>query len=146
MNQLIVVIDDSIVTRRIVEISLRREGYREVRCFADGLSAIRWMNGPEGQIPALMVIDWMMSGMDGIQLLQYFKGKPTYANMILIMLSGRGGTLNKLKGRLAGAHMYLTKPFRQQDVVDVVQTYLGEPAEFTMDRTRHWPSSLCCFG
>jgi len=129
MNQLIVVIDDSIVTRRIVEIGLRRAGYSEVRCFADGLSAIAWLNAPEGQIPALLVIDWLLPRMDGIQLLQYFKGKPAYAQTILVMLSGRGGTLNRLKGRLAGAHVYLTKPFRQQDVVAVAQHYLGAPQE-----------------
>lgn len=127
MNQLIVVIDDSIVTRRIVEIGLRRAGYREVHCFTDGRSALAWFNGPEGQIPALMIIDWVMPKLDGIQMLQYFKGKPTYASTVLVMLSGRDGLLNRLKGRLAGAHVYLTKPFKQQDVVDVVQTYLGEP-------------------
>jgi len=127
MNQWIVVIDDSIVVRRMVEIGLRRAGYRQVRCFADGLSAIHWINGPEGQVPALLVIDWLLPKMDGIQLLQYFKGKPTYANTTLVMLSGRGGTLNRLKGRLAGAHVYLTKPFRQQDVVAVAQHYLGAP-------------------
>jgi twitching motility two-component system response regulator PilG len=133
MNQLIIVIDDSIVTRRIVEVGLRRTGYREVRCFADGRAAIQWLNGPEGQIPALIVIDWMMPKLDGIQLLQYFKGKPAYASTILVMLSGRDGLLNQLKGRLAGAHVYLTKPFKRQDIVAVVQQYLGEAQE--NDRT-----------
>jgi twitching motility two-component system response regulator PilG len=129
MNQGIVVIGDSIVTRRIVEIGLRRAGYREVRCFADGRAAIQWMNGSEGQIPALMIIDWMMPKLDGIQLLQYFKGRPAYGKTILVMLSGRDGLLNQLKGRLAGAHIYLTKPFKQQDVVAVAQRYLGEALE-----------------
>ena len=129
MNQLIVVIDDSIVTRRIVEIGLRRAGYREVHSFADGIAAIRWLNGPKRRIPALLIVDWVMPKLDGIQLLQYFKGKPAYAGTILVMLSGRDGMLNRLKGRLAGAHIYLTKPFRQQEIVAVAQQYLGTPPE-----------------
>jgi DNA-binding response OmpR family regulator len=45
--------------------------------------------------------------------------------------------MSKKKGRLAGAHIYLTKPFRQQDVVAVAQQYLGAPREDSRLWRRH---------
>jgi DNA-binding response OmpR family regulator len=49
--------------------------------------------------------------------------------MVIVMLSARTGILDRLKGRLAGADEYLTKPFKTQTMLAIVQTYLGSPPE-----------------
>lgn len=54
MAQLVMVIDDSLTIRKLLEICLRRAGY-QVWCFADGLAALRWLNSLEAVIPLSLV-------------------------------------------------------------------------------------------
>lgn len=128
MNPLIVIIDDSICTRKILEVTLRRAGY-EARSFPDGFAAIQWLNSPEGHIPALIFVDLVLPKMDGHTLLRRLKARPELSHTVLVMLSGRTGVVDRLKGRLAGASEYLTKPFTTQQILGVVNAYLGVPPD-----------------
>jgi twitching motility two-component system response regulator PilG len=125
MNALVIVIDDSELVRKILEVSLRRAGYEQVRSFPDGIELLRWLTTPQARIPTLVIVDLMMPRMDGYELIHRLKAKPACARTVFVILSGRAGVLDKLKGRLSGASVYLTKPFKTQEVVAVVETYLG---------------------
>jgi twitching motility two-component system response regulator PilG len=119
------VVDDSITVRKILAATLRRAGYEDVRTFPDGIELLRWLTTPQARVPALVIVDLTMPRMDGYDLIHRLKVKPAFADTIFVIFSGRAGVLDKLKGRLCGAHNYLTKPFKTQDIVALVETYLG---------------------
>lgn len=118
------VIDDSLVVRTILDTCLRRAGY-EVKCFDDGLQALGWLNTAEARIPDLILVDLGLPRLDGYEIIRLFKARPALENTALVILSARDGILDRIKGRLVGAHAYLTKPFRTQTIVEVVQIHLG---------------------
>ncbi|MHB8599582.1 MAG: response regulator [Ktedonobacteraceae bacterium] len=118
------VVDDSETVRKILEVCLHRAGYEDVRSFPDGMEFLRWLMTPQAHIPALVLIDLNLPKMDGYTLIRHLKAKPAFAQTVFVILTGRNGMLDKLKGRLSGAQVYLTKPFRTADVLAAVHTYL----------------------
>src|SRR5713226_5908829 len=124
MNQLIMVIDDSLVMRKILEVCLHREGY-EVKSFADAEQMFRWLETPAAHIPELAFVDVGLPKLDGYRIIQRLKARPAFAHTVFVMISQYNGVIDRLKALIAGAKDYLIKPFRTQDVVAVVQQYLG---------------------
>jgi twitching motility two-component system response regulator PilG len=124
MNPLIMVIEDSLTTRKILEVTLRRAGY-ETMSFVDGVEAQRWLARPQTRLPKLVILDIGLPKMDGYEVMRSFKKRPALAHMVVVMLTGRAGMVDKLKGRLSGASVYLTKPFQTQEIVAVVEEYVG---------------------
>ncbi len=124
MSKLIMVIDDSATVRKIVETCLGREGF-EVKGFSDGVEAMRWLTEPQSRVPDLVVLDIGLPKMDGYEVARRLKTKPQFSNTVIIMLSRRDGVIDRLKGRLAGAKDYLTKPFKTQDIISVIESHLG---------------------
>ena len=138
-KRLVMVIDDSLTIRKILDICLRRAGY-QVRCFADGVEAFRWLSSPEAMIPTLVLVDLKLPKMDGYEIIRLLKANPAFAQTIFVILSQRDGVLDRLKGRLAGAHAYLTKPFKTDQIGAVIRTALeemGPGPEGTMRQGKH---------
>jgi len=125
MTPLILIIDDSVCVRKILETTLRRANYATMG-FADGYTALRWLASEEAGIPALILLDLTMPKMDGYSVLRHLRKRPATARTPIVMLSGRSGLVDRLKGRLAGACVYLTKPFRQQTILEVVRAQLDQ--------------------
>jgi CheY-like chemotaxis protein len=126
MSKLVMVIDDSPTVRKIVETCLKREGFA-VAAFADGIEALQSLTLPQARIPDLVVLDIGLPKMDGYEIARRLKTKPQFSNTIIIMLSRHDGIIDRLKGRLAGAREYLIKPFKTQDFINVIESYLGAP-------------------
>ncbi len=127
MNKLVMVVDDSLTVRKIIETSLRREGFDSVS-FSDGIEALRAITEQRmTRIPDLIILDIGLPKMDGYEFARRLKSKPQFHNTIIIMLSARDGVIDRLKGRLAGAKDYITKPFRTQDVISAIHEHLGIP-------------------
>jgi len=126
MSKLVMIIDDSLTVRKIIETSLKREGFDSVS-YSDGIEAIRALNEKRTRTPDLVILDIGLPKMDGYEVARHFKTKQQFGNTVIIMLSGRDGVIDRLKGRLAGAKDYLTKPFRTQDVMSVVHSHLNVP-------------------
>lgn len=127
MNKFIMVIDDSPTVRKIIETCLRREDF-DVRGFTDGVEAMRWItNDSEARIPDLVLLDINLPKMDGYEVARRFKTKAIFNNTVIIMLSRRDGVIDRLKGRLAGAKDYITKPFKTQEIVSIIQEHLNVP-------------------
>jgi DNA-binding response OmpR family regulator len=128
MSKFIMVIDDSPTVRKIIETCLRREEF-DVRSFADGVEAMRWItNDSEARVPDLVLLDIGLPKMDGYEVARRLKAKPAFNNTIIIMLSKRDGVIDRLKGRLAGAKDYITKPFKTQELIAVIQEQLNVPS------------------
>src|SRR5207249_5061032 len=123
MNKLVMIIDDSPTVRKIVEVSLKREGIAYISC-PNGVEALHTLSSHQDLIPDLVFLDIGLPKMDGYRVAQYFKGKHQYKNTVVVMLSGYNGILDRLKSRLVGARDYMTKPFRPQELVSVVHEYL----------------------
>lgn len=127
MGKLVMIIDDSLTVRKIMETSLKREGFESVS-YSDGIEALKALTQPGGRIPDLVILDIGLPKMNGYEIARRLKTKQQYNNTVIIMLTGRDGVLDRLKGRLAGAKEYITKPFRTQEVMSVVQSHLGVQA------------------
>ena len=127
MNKLVMIIDDSLTVRKIIETSLRREGIASVS-YADGIEALRALSEKRHSVPDLVILDIGLPKMDGYEIARHLKAKPQLSNTVIIMLSSRDGVIDRLKGRLVGAKDYLTKPFRTQEVMSVVLSHLRVPS------------------
>ena len=125
MSKLVMVIDDSPTVRKIVEVSLRREGL-EVVSFPDGIEALRAVtNHQMERVPDLLVLDIDLPKMNGYEIARYLRSKPQWSRTVIVILSRHDGVIDRLKARLAGTQAYLTKPFTTQMIVDVVNNNLG---------------------
>ncbi len=123
MGNLVMVIDDSLTVRKIMETSLKREGFQAVS-FPDGLQAMQALASGEVPVPDLILLDVGLPKMDGYEVARAFKQKNRLGNTVIIMLSGRDGVFDKIRGRMAGAKEYLTKPFKPAEVIAVVRAHL----------------------
>lgn len=83
----IMVIDDSPTVRKVIEVTLKREGY-EVICFPDGVEALNWLNTSEGCAPALVLLDICMPRMNGYEVAWYFKARVQFADTRVVIMSG----------------------------------------------------------
>lgn len=124
MNAFVMVIDDSPTICKILETCLHRAGY-EVKCFGDGVEALLWLNAAEARTPHLVFVDLSLPKLDGYEVIRLLKARPMLERTVLVIHSRRDGVLDHLKGRLVGAHAYLTKPFKTQQILAVIQTHLG---------------------
>ncbi len=109
--------------RTIIEVNLSRAGYSCVS-FADGVSALRWLQQETPCIPRLLLLDVGLSGMDGYQIAHALRTNQRWNDMVIVMLTGRDRATDRLKGHLAGAYVYLTKPFQIERLVAIVQSIL----------------------
>ena len=125
MSKLVMIIDDSLTVRKIMETSLKREGFASVS-YPDGIEALRALS--EGlAVPDLVLLDIGLPKMDGYEVARHLKTKQQFGNTPIVMISQRDGMIDRLKGRLAGAKDYITKPFKTQEVMTIVHSHLSSP-------------------
>jgi twitching motility two-component system response regulator PilG len=127
MRQKIGIIDTSPTVRAIVRTSLGRLGYEVIEC-VDGREALRWLRTTQEPLPALLVLEITLPGLDGYTIARFLKHHPSFAAIPIVILTGRDGVLDRLKGRLVGADAYLTKPFRTQALATLVQALVRQPS------------------
>ena len=104
---IILIVDDSPTICRLVAATLERHNYQVVAA-KDGLEALAKLNEIR---PDLILLDIMMPHLDGYQLCKIIRGNQETKHIPVVMLSGKDGFFNKVKGRIAGATDYITKPF-----------------------------------
>jgi twitching motility two-component system response regulator PilG len=115
----VLIVDDSPTVRKLVTMTLQGKGYRVLEA-ADGYEAARRIT--EG-LPNLVLLDITMPGPDGYEVCKLFKGNPDTARIPIVMLSGKDGFFDKIRGRLAGSTAYITKPFKPEQVLQIVDKY-----------------------
>jgi two-component system, cell cycle response regulator len=109
----VLVVEDSAVYRSMVASCLREWGY-DVAVAEDGLKA--WEMVQSGTMPNLLIIDWMLPGLDGIELCRRIRGRQTEPYPYVLLLSAEEKKQNLIDGLNAGADDYLTKPFDVDDL------------------------------
>lgn len=123
----VLVVDDSPTIRKVVELTLKREQIRVLGA-ADGLSALAMVADEK---PDLVLLDIMLPRMDGYQICQIIRRNKDYKKLPIIMLSGKDGLFDRVRGRLAGATEYVTKPFDPTELVRVVRKHLARKQQRT---------------
>jgi diguanylate cyclase (GGDEF)-like protein len=113
-----VIADDDSVTTAILSRALQRWGF-EVTCAHDGASA--WELLTSGPAPDLAVVDWMMPGIDGIEICRRIRNEPTLAAMYVLLLTGRDSRADLVVGLDAGADDYMVKPIDTEELRARVQ-------------------------
>ncbi len=121
----ILVVDDSPTIRKLISMTLKRYDY-EVVMAEDGMEALGKLNYID---PDLVLLDITMPRMDGYQVCKIIKGDRETRHIPVVMLSGKDGFFDKVRGRLAGTNQYITKPFDPNVLLQVVEKYALLPEE-----------------
>jgi twitching motility two-component system response regulator PilG len=119
----VLVVDDSPTVRAIVVRTLKGE-HLQVVTAEDGLSALAAVADAS---PDLILLDIMLPRMDGYQLCHLLRQHWEFRDTPILMLSGKDGLFDRLRGRLVGATAYLSKPFEPAELVSMVKRYLRTP-------------------
>lgn len=109
----ILIAEDDAVSRRVLEATLRRWNH-EVLVTHDGEEA--WAEFQKPDPPRLAILDWMMPGLDGVEVCRRVREHPTAAGTYLILLTARGERSDIVAGFEAGADDYVTKPFDREEL------------------------------
>jgi len=109
----ILIAEDEPVSRRLLEVTLRKWGY-EVTATRDGAEAWQILKQPEA--PSLVISDWMMPEMDGLELCRRVRGDRKKEYTYVIILTGKGKKEDIVKGLNAGADDYVIKPFDREEL------------------------------
>ena len=109
----ILVVDDEPDISALVAFHLARESYR-VRTAADGNEAIQAI---EAHRPDLIVLDQMLPGMSGLEILAELRRRPDTQDVPVILLTARREERDRIEGLRLGADDYIAKPFSAQELV-----------------------------
>ena len=118
----ILVADDDAIMVRLLDINLRRAGYSPVVC-REGLSVV---SKAQQHKPLLAVIDLMLPGKSGLELINEFKADPSLREIPLIVVTGQGKGSTKNQLLEAGASSVYTKPFSPRALIDRIKSLLEE--------------------
>ena len=117
----ILVVDDDELLRDLLEFKLRSRGY-EVELAEDGEAALE---AASASPPDLIVLDGMMPGLDGFQVLQRLADSGATREVPVIMLTARRQEQDVVAGLSLGAQDYLVKPFLPDELVLRIQRILN---------------------
>ncbi|TAK90582.1 MAG: phosphate regulon transcriptional regulatory protein PhoB [Burkholderiaceae bacterium] len=112
MSSTILVVEDEIAISELISVNLRLAGHTVLA--AD--SAERARSQVAAVLPDLILLDWMLPGMPGIDLLRQLRGDPRTREIPVIMLTARSAEADKIHGLDVGADDYLTKPFSPKEL------------------------------
>jgi two-component system phosphate regulon response regulator PhoB len=141
----ILVADDEPDVLGLVALNLQRAGYDVLKA-QDGEQALRIARE---ELPSLLVLDVMMPGLNGLDVVKQLKQTPQTARIPILMLTARADEVDRIVGFELGADDYVTKPFSPREIVLRVQSVLrrvetppetGETLELgviKVDRVRH---------
>lgn len=122
----ILVVDDSATVRKLISSKLEKSGH-QVICAVDGVEAMATI---ETMVPDLVLLDIAMPRMDGYQVCKLIRANEAAKDVPVVMISGKDGFFDKVRGRMAGTTGYITKPFGPETLMKALETYLlPEPTE-----------------
>ena len=113
-------VEDDASIRDIEVYALRSTGF-EATGFEDGVS---FWQALQNETPELVVLDVMLPGLDGIELLRRMRASDTFSQIPVVMATAKGAEYDKIQGLDLGADYYLTKPFGVMELVSCVKAVL----------------------
>ncbi len=128
MSNSVLIVEDEQEIREMLGFTLSRSGF-EVDAAASAEEALKQL---EGRLPSLLIIDWMLPRMSGIDLARRLRNDEHTAGLPMIMLTARGEETDKLKSFDSGIDDYVTKPFSPKELVARMRALLrraGSPED-----------------
>lgn len=119
----VLVVEDNPAVRRFVEVRLAKSGYM-VLGTADGREALDIVREER---PDVVILDWIMPGMQGAEVCELLKTDPDTADIPVIMLTGKSTQRDIEMGFEHGADEYLTKPFDFDELEFVLRRFVDSP-------------------
>lgn len=120
MQPYVLVMEDEDALATLLSYNLEKEGYRVVVA-ADGEEGMLQI---EERLPDLVLLDWMLPKLSGIEVCRRIRGKSETRNMPIIMLTARGEESDRIRGLDTGADDYLTKPFSMSELIARIRAVL----------------------
>ncbi len=117
-------VDDDNTIREIEVYALEQTGF-SARGFVDGTALL---DGLEQETPELIILDIMLPGEDGIELMKKIRENPKYQEIPVILATAKGTEMDKIMGLNMGADDYLVKPFSVLEMVARVKAVLRRTA------------------
>lgn len=126
------VVDDNATVRTMMQLELKSFDF-EVDLVESAEEAQNKLQ--QGNEYRLIFLDINLPGMNGYQLCNIIRQNPNYRKTPLIMLTGRDSQLDKIRGSMSGANVYLTKPVEREKLQQVIQKYLPDKGTITPQAT-----------
>ncbi len=120
MSASIIVVEDEEPIQILLSYNLESEGYR-VRSTAQGEDLQRFISEER---PDLILMDWMLPGLSGIELCRLLRGRPETRDIPIIMLTARSEEAERVRGLATGADDYMVKPFSVPELLARIRTIL----------------------
>ncbi|MFB0963353.1 MAG: phosphate regulon transcriptional regulator PhoB [Pseudomonas sp.] len=125
----VLIVDDEAAIREMIAVALQMAGYRCLEASnAQSAHAIVVDHQPD-----IILLDWMMPDVSGIELARRLKRETAYADIPIIMLTARSEEDNKIQGLEAGADDYITKPFSPRELIARLKAVLRRTATAGID-------------
>lgn len=129
MSANILLVEDEPAIQELIAVNLTRAGHHVVRV-ADAESAQRVVNEA---LPDLVLLDWMLPGMSGIEFARRLRADDRTRTIPIIMLTARGEEQDKVAGLEIGADDYVTKPFSPRELVARIKAVMRRKAPQATD-------------
>ena len=110
----VLVADDNLVTRKMLQVTLEKNGYQVITA-EDGMVA--WDILKSRSDVRLAVVDWMMPGMDGLELCRKLQEEHKSELIYVILVTAKEGTKNIIEALEAGVNDYISKPFEKEELL-----------------------------
>ncbi len=123
LNMKVLVVDDYRTMVRIIRNLLKQLNFNNVDEASDGSGALRKLR--EGKF-GLVVSDWNMSPMTGLQLLKEVRSDDKLRDLPFIMVTAENKTENVIKAKQAGVSNYIVKPFNAATLKSKISSVLGD--------------------
>ncbi|MBR4106415.1 MAG: phosphate regulon transcriptional regulator PhoB [Alphaproteobacteria bacterium] len=127
MKHLVMVVEDEEALGLVLKYNLEKDGY-DVAVVTNGNKAIAEI---ESQNPSVILMDWMLPEISGLELVKLIRSKPDIKDIPIIMLTAKGEEEDKIKGLSAGADDYVTKPFSIPELLARVKAQVRRAPEKT---------------
>jgi two-component system phosphate regulon response regulator PhoB len=125
----ILIVEDEADIQELIAYNLQKAGHETIRASSAELALELVRN----ELPHLIIIDWMLPGMSGIELARWLRGNRRTEGIPLIMVTARDAEQDKLTGLDVGADDYMTKPFSPRELNARVKAVLRRRAPQVTD-------------
>ena len=116
----ILVVDDSVIMRRIIGNSLKSAGHLDIVEAGDGAEAIEKLSGVE-----LILTDWNMPVMDGLTFVKEVRKNSQYSKVPIIMITTERTKAEVMEALKSGVNNYIVKPFSPETLLEKLKATLS---------------------
>jgi len=131
MNANILIVEDEPAIQELLAFNVTQCGFRAIQAL-DATSAMEHINRA---LPDLILLDWMLPGITGVELARRLRAEQRTRDIPIIMLTARSDERDKVLGLESGADDYMTKPFSPRELMARIRAVLRRRAPQISDET-----------